>query len=792
MKKKLIVAISLILLLAISVTVFVGCDAIITRNDERDMLQKVATVKYEGQEDYVYKFELKSSFDSYAYYYNNYYGMSYEEAADYILRSLAQQKLLVLYAKARVSELKGLEGIPSDIGTLLSDSENNKAIKDSNESLKNSLKTLIQEDITDDNYNSGTTDDVSDDDDGDEEITDAVTVRYESNGGSEVTKQKLQRNKKAKEPTEPTKDGYTFYGWYADANCDGDEWDFDAPVAEDMTLHAKWVEYTAPRTVMPEEEEEDDYDPEHNFAEGETFEKKFFDYTVDEFFEEFKEEDFVDDIKVDEGENRDDMLKDYIREGLTTLKNNLTKNLYKKTPNECYDYYVNNQKESLLTTRLERMIGAEALKQFNKNIEGDIQLEYDATIKRNEESFAASDTAYSSALGSNLGGTYFNPDITGAENSYGFVINILLRLPEDDLKILTDMIANNPHDRESVRIKRNYLLSNMYVKVSNPKYKAEEPVLDSEGNEIDLRDPMTDPKNPYNNVDPLIFDNSYEHKDGEGNVSNNYDQIIGFGKNDDGDYEVQYNAYEHPSMAYLLEEVPAFDIGGKVGIIHQIHNSFKMVNDAADLNVAQRVYWLRKIATAWAYLVGDDTGTVTSSSNNNGLGYLITPEGEDSSYLEDFTSYARELIKSGTGSYYASGYDASNAALFKGAESGGAFAGDQVAFAIADSFIDSASTSGYAGVFVLLNSYTVYDGSLYNALTGNTLDGTGKLPLDYPSSFAKDPDDAKTIKDVIKENIETTRKSSAYTLEVNTMGEKYMDQIVYHKKAYKSLWKDLD
>ena len=93
MKKRSIVAISLILLLAVVMTLFVGCDEIFKRNDERDMTQVVATVKYEGLTDYVYKFELASSFNNYAYYYVNYYGMTYEAAANYVAQSLAQQRL---------------------------------------------------------------------------------------------------------------------------------------------------------------------------------------------------------------------------------------------------------------------------------------------------------------------------------------------------------------------------------------------------------------------------------------------------------------------------------------------------------------------------------------------------------------------------------------------------------------------------------------------------------------------------------------------------------------------------
>lgn len=110
MKKKLIVATALVLVFAISMTLFVGCDEIFKKNDKRDAQQVVASVTYNGefgkQTENVYKFELASSFNSYAYYYVNYYGMTYEAAANSLAQSLAQQKLLVLFAKRRSQNSK--------------------------------------------------------------------------------------------------------------------------------------------------------------------------------------------------------------------------------------------------------------------------------------------------------------------------------------------------------------------------------------------------------------------------------------------------------------------------------------------------------------------------------------------------------------------------------------------------------------------------------------------------------------------------------------------------------------
>ena len=313
--------------------------------------------------------------------------------------------------------------------------------------------------------------------------------------------------------------------------------------------------------------------------------------------------------------------------------------------------------------------------------------------------------------------------------------------------------------------------------------------MEKDGEELEFRDAMVEGRKDYFGLDKT----EYQHEGG-----NNYEKIVEFGKKlgDAGEeldeYEIRFNATEHPAMPYLLDSVPAFDLDGKVGIIHQIYNSFEEVK-AAGLEPVEEIYWLRKLAQTWAYLVGDDTGAVTDSSNNNGLGYLITPEGEDSSYLEDFTTYARNLIKEGTGAYSVGNVTADT---FVGAEEDGdgALAGNNVAFVAADSFIKSGSTSNaYAGVFVLLNTYTVWDSEFYKSYTGSSADlpENRVLPLnDYLIELGKDKEDSKTIYDVIKENIETAKKTEAYNLDINTFGNAHMEEgIEYFEKAYRSLWK---
>lgn len=67
------------------------------------------------------------------------------------------------------------------------------------------------------------------------EVIGAYTVTFQSEGGSEVASQ-IRANTPADRPADPTKEGYTFIGWY-----NGEEkWNFADAVTEALPLTAKW------------------------------------------------------------------------------------------------------------------------------------------------------------------------------------------------------------------------------------------------------------------------------------------------------------------------------------------------------------------------------------------------------------------------------------------------------------------------------------------------------------------------------------------------------------------------
>lgn len=802
MKKKLILATAIVLLLAISVSMLVGCDEIIKKNETRDAKQVVATVTYKDKTEYVYKYELETVFNNYAPAYVNYYGMTYEEAANTLVKSLAQQKLLNLFALYKVAELKHVN-VPTKAEELLTKSERNKAVIDSNESMLSTLVSIVEDLIIEDNANAGGTNTDSKTDEKVEVTKDnEVFVRFETNGATAIDKQRIAKGTKATEPTDPTRTGYTFYGWHLDKNCNedgyvGDEFDFDTAVTGNITLYAKWVKHTDARTERPTVEEEEDYDPEDDTVKiaakffTEDYQKGLFDADDAEsvFNKKFVEADFAKNVVYDkETTTLQEALKEYVAEGLADMKKQLMANLYKDNVEECYEYYLNSQMQSVLITRLKRMI-----KDNVEVSEKEIKKQYEDAVAKNNETYKGNESGYKSALTSSLSGTYYHPT-----KDYGFVINILLKLDDESMTKLKNFAKETGAMGQTVLTRRNQLIADMKVKVSNPNYKSGSKIEDKDGNEIEVRDAYTDSRNPYNKVGKTAdnpYDNSYEYKTEEGTYANDYNQIVDF-EEVDGEYQIVFKATQHPSMAYLLEDVPAFDYveGGvtKNGIIHQIYNTFDKVNAATGLTHEQRVYWLREVATTWLYLVGDDSGAVSSESNNNGLGYIVAPD-DSNTFIADFTDYAQSLIKKGTGAYRTE----------EVTDFTSSFAGNKKAYVVADNLVTEKdgkyvvgdTSNAYAGVFVLLNSYTVWDktnikGGDKDFESENEANMT--LPYDYVITFAKSADDVKTIEETIRETLKDAKATDQYNSLVNTEINNLKDTIKYNDKVIKDLWKDLD
>ncbi|MCQ2602836.1 MAG: InlB B-repeat-containing protein, partial [Clostridia bacterium] len=645
-------------------------------------------------------------------------------------------------------------------------SEYNKAIDNVNTSLNSSLGTIIEQIFSERKYNNADEKEKKENPE-----TTEYKVKFNSGKGSAVEEQTVIKNNTATEPTAPTYEGYAFYGWYTDDTFET-KYDFDTPVTANITLYAKWVETRAARPIWAKEEV-DDYDPDDD-SESIVEEIRFF---SNEYTAKLKSKE----IELDVNVNIDDEdWADYIDDGIARVKKNIGE-LYRD-----YDYFLDSEMKTLLITKLERYIGKSV-----SVSEDDVKARWELLVAENKEAFNASETAFESALTSALTTTYFQKVTVDENNSgYGFVANILLKMDQkdvDELVAAMDTVTN----KDILKSIRDKKLQELVIHVSNPDYDPAEDVdynndgvINKADKEIadEIVDAMTDERNPYNGLSGAEFANKF-------NAENDYTKLISLEKNaETGKWEIKYGAVECPSMAYLLDTVPAF---GTDGIVEQMFNSFESVKaavSASEMTHIEGLYWMPQLATAWAYLVGDDSGMTSSESNNNGLGYLISPDGKHSNYIASFTEQARALIKQGAGAYTVDGtVDGS--------------------YVFGDSFIDSDTTNNaYAGVFILVCTYKAWDDTAYTLVDNGDgtyaegeqvvltqdANGSGVLPLDYIITYGETLEDCVTVGGQIKSDLETGMKSDAYNLKTNTFGVDYTKNIKYSEKVYKSLWKDLD
>lgn len=79
-----------------------------------------------------------------------------------------------------------------------------------------------------------------------EKEPETVTVTLASGTGSN-RKVTVTEGDTMNVPSNPTKEGYTFGGWYTNSSCT-DAWNFNSAITKDMTLYAKWTEVSSKAT----------------------------------------------------------------------------------------------------------------------------------------------------------------------------------------------------------------------------------------------------------------------------------------------------------------------------------------------------------------------------------------------------------------------------------------------------------------------------------------------------------------------------------------------------------------
>ncbi len=80
-----------------------------------------------------------------------------------------------------------------------------------------------------------------------EKIVTTYTVTFNSEGGSTVTSKKVEEGQNVTKPTNPTRTGCKFGGWYTSYEY-SEEFDFTQKITENKTLYAKWIINGSPIT----------------------------------------------------------------------------------------------------------------------------------------------------------------------------------------------------------------------------------------------------------------------------------------------------------------------------------------------------------------------------------------------------------------------------------------------------------------------------------------------------------------------------------------------------------------
>jgi len=65
------------------------------------------------------------------------------------------------------------------------------------------------------------------------------TVKFDSKNGTSVADASVKHGETVTKPTNPTRSGYSFGGWYKDEKYTN-AWSFNTPITSDITLYARW------------------------------------------------------------------------------------------------------------------------------------------------------------------------------------------------------------------------------------------------------------------------------------------------------------------------------------------------------------------------------------------------------------------------------------------------------------------------------------------------------------------------------------------------------------------------
>lgn len=338
--------------------------------------------------------------------------------------------------------------------------------------------------------------------------------------------------------------------------------------------------------------------------------------------------------------------------------------------------------------------------------ETEITEKYNSYVTKNKEAFANdANASYSTSITNNLTTTVYHP-VSG----YGYVYNVLLKFSDEQIAMLTDMKKSGTVSETYIEQYRAQLAKQIKVNVSNLAY------------------------------DPEYKCENCENKNCE-------------------------NA-ECPAKAYTEKDV---DVNI---ILQRIFDSFNNIENNPDLNAYEKFMAKREEATKWVYMVNDDEGMYNKDKNfvitNNENGYLVTPEGQKSDYVTEFTELGRKMIKKGLGTF------------------------------TTDGTVDGMYCVTDYGIHVMFVSNIPYDrnavGINGEKVFPENAEDNGLLPLDYIVSYGRygsEVTKSKTLRDIITENLISSNKNDVYTITSQSVIAKNKDNVNKKDKLIDKMIKEI-
>lgn len=583
---------SLIITVALMLTVMSGCD-LVSVNTDRDMAQVVAKVSIDGElSDTIYKKDMVAAYNSYGYYYAYYYSYTQKQTYEMIIDNLISNAIILQQAK------KGLTG-PADI---LGNTEKG-FFKQADES---SDKTSIEETLSGKNY--------------------------EGKAFTSLTK---------KDANEAFMTEYEYYysRYAALLSVDSlintyiDKEVTDAPIYETYTVTARPT-----LTVEEDEDEANEYelksDEVKSVVDDEYYDKMKVlakevkitlkdkaDYTskYDLNMDVYKK--YIDAFDITSKERRNALgkvIKALSKNGLVSEKEVM--GATPKTVDALFEigYFkdlLESQYKSSIVTKYSNAITNSVEKEFNSDT---LYAEYVSLYNKQKAEYSSNVTAYETALEGVGDDTFvvYNPNYESGK--YGYVANLLIGFDDYATELLEAKSGEANIKQSEIKAYRETLLKNIQAK--------------------DLR--ATWVLNNYGKYDgdKFVFDGDYVKtealKEFKGSVDGAKSYLT---LNSDNVVETKYNfanvkgnAVAFDDFYGLVSNVMGFDSALNYGEFGKVAMSDEKLTAFRDL----------------IYAYSTDDGSLAEN-----FGYVYSPFTSAGKYVEEFATAAKQLVEMGEGSY---------------------------------------------------------------------------------------------------------------------------------------------